>query len=100
MAKKNASSGSTPAEKKEYTHRNWMRPRKRAEGYASEKRDKVHKFGKRKGEELTEYDHGVRSGYLLCQTDHAGAYKYKKAINEGKTKEEAAEISRVIRRKK
>ena len=28
---------------------------------------------------------GFRSGYLLAQSDHAGAYKYHKAIADGKT---------------
>ena len=32
--------------------------------------------------------------YLQCQSDHSGLYKYKKALDEGKTKEEAAAISR------
>jgi hypothetical protein len=43
--------------------------------------------------ELTEYEAGLRSGYLQCQSDHAGLFKYKKAIAEGKSKQEAREIS-------
>ena len=42
---------------------------------------------------LTDYEAGMRSGYLQCQTDHAGIYKYKKAISEGKSKAEAKAIS-------
>ena len=85
-----------PAEQpaRDYSQRRWMKPSKRAKGYAEERKDKVHKFGPKEGEELTEYDKGIRSGYLLCQSDHAGMYKYKKARDEGKSKEEAAIISR------
>ena len=36
----------------------------------------------------------MRSGYLQCQSDHAGTYKYKKALAEGKSKAEAKRISR------
>ena len=40
-----------------------------------------------------DYEAGIRSGYLQCQTDHAGMYKYKKALTEGKSKAEAKEYS-------
>lgn len=79
---------------RDYSQRRWMRPNKRAKGYAEERKAKVHKFGPKEGEELTEYDKGIRSGYLLCQSDHAGMFKYKQAIEQGKSKEEAAIISR------
>jgi hypothetical protein len=46
------------------------------------------------GKELTDYEAGMRSGYLQCQSDHAGFFKYRKALEEGKTKEEARKISR------
>ena len=36
----------------------------------------------------------MRSGYLQAQSDHAGLFKYKKALAEGKTKAEAKKISR------
>ena len=84
-----------PATTNNYAERRWMKPSKRAKGYAEERKAKVHKFGKKEGEELTEYDKGLRSGYLLCQSDHAGLYKFKKAISEGKTPDEAFEISKV-----
>ena len=42
----------------------------------------------------------MRSGYLQAQSDSAGLYKYKKALAEGKTKEEATIISRQIGNKK
>ena len=47
-----------------------------------------------KGKELTDYEAGMRSGYLQAQSDHAGLFKYKKALAEGKTKAEAKKISR------
>ena len=78
-----------------YSERRWMSPTNRAKGYAEERKAKVHKFGKKEGEELTEYDKGIRSGYLLCQSDHAGLFKFKKAIAEGKPADEAFEISKV-----
>lgn len=41
----------------------------------------------------TDYEAGIRSGYLQAQGDHAGLFKYKKALSEGKSKKEAREIS-------
>lgn len=84
-----------PVSHRNYNERRWLKPSRRAKGYAEERKMKVHKFGKKKGEELTEYDKGIRSGYLLCQSDHAGMYKYKKALEEGKTQEEARAISKI-----
>ena len=74
--------------------RKWMTPSKRAKGYAEERRAKVHMRGKDEGNELDDYNKGLRSGYLLCQSDHAGAYKYHEAIKSGKSKEEARRISK------
>lgn len=74
--------------------RKWMTPSKRAKGYAEERKSKVHMRGKDEGKELDPYNQGLRSGYLLCQSDHAGAYKYHEAIKAGKSKEEARKISR------
>ena len=51
-------------------------------------------MGPKEGKELTDYEAGMRSGYLQCQSDHAGTYKYKKALAEGKSKAEAKRISR------
>ena len=76
------------------SERRWTKPSKRAEGYAKDRKAKVHTYGPNEGKELTEYQLGMRSGYLQCQSDHAGMYKYKKALEEGKTKAEAREISR------
>ena len=88
MAKSNAAAGGN-----KYNQRRWAVPTKRAKGYADERRSKVHQRGPKEGQELTDYEAGIRSGYLQCQTDHAGVYKYKKAISEGKSKAEAREIS-------
>ena len=76
-----------------YNQRRWAVPTKRAKGYAEERRSKVHQRGPKEGQELTDYEAGMRSGYLQAQSDHAGLYKYKKAISEGKTKQEARVIS-------
>ena len=76
-----------------YNKRRWTVPSKRAKGYAEDRKAKVHTYGPKEGKELTDYEAGMRSGYLQCQTDHAGIYKYKKAISEGKSKAEAKAIS-------
>lgn len=73
--------------------RRWSVPSKRAKGYAEERKAKVHKWGQKEGKELTDYEAGIRSGYLQCQGDHSGIYKYKKALAEGKSKAEAKAIS-------
>ncbi len=83
-----------PAENKYGGERRWRIPSRRAKDYADERRAKVHRGGPKEGKELTDYEAGIRSGYLQAQSDHAGLYKYKKALSEGKTKEEAAAISR------
>ncbi|MBO5068390.1 MAG: hypothetical protein J6C62_08355 [Clostridia bacterium] len=76
------------------SQRRWTVPTKRAKGYAEDRKAKVKTYGPKAGEELSDYQLGLRSGYLQCQSDHAGMYKYKKALNEGKTKAEAKKISR------
>ena len=76
-----------------YNKRRWAIPSKRAKGYAEERKAKVHKHGPKEGRELTDYEAGIRSGYLQAQGDHASLYKYKKALAEGKSKKEAREIS-------
>ena len=73
--------------------RHWSVPSKRAKGYAEERKAKVHQHGPKEGKELTDYEAGMRSGYLQAQSDHAGLFKYKKALAEGKTKAEAKKIS-------
>ena len=77
----------------QYNRRRWSVPSKRAKGYAEDRKAKVHTYGPKEGKELTDYEAGMRSGYLQAQSDHAGIFKYKKALAEGKTKAEAKEIS-------
>ena len=88
MAKTN--SGNAPRQRK------WLKPSTRAEGYAEERKLGVHMRGDKKDQELDEYNKGLRSGYLLAQSDNAGMYKYKKALSEGKSVPEARKISRQI----
>ena len=85
-----------PAESKPNKYRDgrWSIPSKRAKGYAADRKAKVHTYGPKEGKELSVFEAGMRSGYLQCQSDHAGIYKYKKALAEGKSKQEAWEISR------
>ena len=91
----NQSGGESTSSTNKYGgERRWSVPSKRAKGYAEERRAKVHKWGQKEGKQLTDYESGIRSGYLQAQSDHAGLYKYKKALEEGKTKAEAVKISR------
>lgn len=82
------------------TERRWVTPNKRAKSYAEERKAKVHQHGQKEGKQLTDYEAGLRSGYLQCQSDHAGIYKYKQALKEGKTKAEAKAISKILGKKK
>ena len=79
------------AEQKE---RKWLKPSKRASGYAEERKKGVHMRGPKKGQELDDYNKGLRSGYLLAQSDNAGLFRYKQAMNAGYTKQEATKFSR------
>lgn len=76
--------------------RRWRMPNKRAASYAAERKAKVHRHGQKEGQPLSEYEAGLRSGYMQCQSDHAGIFKYKQALAEGKTKAQAKKISRTI----
>ena len=78
-----------------FKERRWLMPNKRAKSYAEERKAKVHQHGPKEGKELTDYEAGMRSGYLQCQSDHAGLFKYKKALSEGKSKAEAKKISKI-----
>ena len=82
-----------------YNKRRWTIPSNRAKSYAEDRKAKVHTYGPKEGKELTDYEAGIRSGYLQAQSDHAGMYKYKKALSEGKSKSEACEISQTRGRK-
>lgn len=74
--------------------RRWSVPNKRAKSYADERKAKVHQHGSKEGKQLTDYEAGLRSGYLQCQSDHAGLFRYKDALNNGLSKEEAKTYSR------
>ena len=80
--------------------RRWFVPNKRAKNYAEERKAKVNQRGQKEGKELTDYEAGLRSGYLQCQSDHAGIFKYTEALKSGKSKAEAKKISRTIGGKK
>ena len=62
--------------------RYWRRPKDRGKTYAEERKMGCYTDGDKKGEELSEYDKGVRSGYLQCQSDHAGLFTYKTVAQE------------------
>ena len=94
MAKKEKAVETVETKKYDNSIRRWTTPSKRAKGYAEDRKAKVHTYGKNEGKALTEYQLGMRSGYLQCQSDHAGLFKYKEALNAGKTKAEAKRISR------
>lgn len=79
---------------KNYNERRWSVPNRRAKSYAEERKSKVHHHGHKEGKELTDYEAGLRSGYLQCQSDHAGLFRFKKALNEGKSKAEARRYSK------
>ena len=70
---------------KEKKERRWLVPNKRAKSFAEERKNKVHMHGQKEGNELTDFEAGLRSGYLMCQSDHAGLFKYKDALDKGKT---------------
>ena len=81
---------------KEKKERRWLVPNKRAKSFAEERKNKVHMHGDKEGNELTDFEAGLRSGYLMCQSDHAGLFKYKSAIEAGKSKSEAKAHSKII----
>lgn len=76
------------------TERRWQSPNKRAESYAKERKARVHQHGQKEGKELTDYEAGLRSGYLQCQSDRAGQYRYHEALDAGLSKAEAKKYSR------
>ena len=92
MATKKAEQPSARPNK--YRDGRWTTPSKRAKGYAEDRKARVHTYGPKLGKQLTDFEAGMRSGYLQCQGDHAGIYKFKKAIAEGKSREEALALSK------
>lgn len=83
-----------PAANKYGGPRKWSVPSRRAQGYAEERKMKVHKWGEKEGKQLTDYESGIRSGYLQCQSDHAGLFRYKQALEAGLSKDDAKKFSR------
>ena len=75
----------------------WAVPSRRAKKYAEDRRAKVHTMGKKEGQPLTDFEAGIRSGYLQAQRDSASIYKYKKAFKEaiaaGKSEKQARKIA-------
>ena len=63
-----------------YNKRRWAIPSKRAKGYAEERKAKVHMHGPKEGRELTDYEAGIRSGYLQAQSDHSGLVRSDRAL--------------------
>ena len=93
MAEKNQA---VEAAAEEPRKRKWLSPKKRAAGYAEELRKGVHMRGPKDGQQLDPYNRGLRSGYLLAQSDNTGIYKYNKARDAGAEKSDAQEYSRTI----
>ena len=85
---------------KEKRERRWLVPNKRAKSFAEERKNKVHMHGDKDGKKLTDFEAGLRSGYLMCQSDHAGLFKYKDALDKGKTKAEAKALAKIIGKSK
>ncbi len=77
-----------------YNTRRWTLPSKRAAGYAQDRKKKMHTYGPKEGKPLTDFEAGLRSGYLQCQSDHTGIYRLKEAYAKGMSKEEAIKYSR------
>ena len=80
----------------EKNERKWMKPSVRAKGYAEERKAGIHQRGDKKDQPLDDYNKGLRSGYMLAQSDNAGMHKYKVARDAGATKEEAGAYSKII----
>ena len=85
---------------KEKRERRWLVPNKRAKSFAEERKNKVHMHGQKEGNEITDFEAGLRTGYLMCQSDHAGLFKYKDALDKGKTKAEAKALAKIIGKNK
>ena len=76
--------------------RKWLKPSVRAKGYAEERKMGIHQRGKNKDKPLDDYNKGLRSGYMLAQSDNAGMHKYAKAREAGAEKKDAQAYSKTI----
>ena len=80
--------------------RRWVSPNKRVQSYGEELKAGVHMRGPKEGKPLTPIEIGLRMGAFQMRNDEIGNFKYKKALNEGKSKAEAKRYSREIGKKK
>ena len=94
MANKKKAGEAAAEEPKKYDNSKWSKPSQRARGYAAERKNQAHAVGKKKGQPLTEFEAGLRSGYLQNQHDQACFWKYRKALELGYSKKEAGEMSK------
>ena len=87
MANKKAEQPAAAEAPKENKYRDgrWTTPSKRAKGYAEDRKARVHTYGPKLGKQLTDFEAGMRSGYLQCQTDHSGIYKFKTNVPSSRT---------------
>ena len=67
-----------------YNKNRWQVPHKRATKYAQDRKAKVHTKGPKEGMPLSDFESGIRSGYLQAQNDHTQLYWYKREKTEGK----------------
>ena len=80
------------------TERRWTTPSKRAASYVEERKAKVHQHGQKEGQPLTDYEAGLRSGYLQCQSDHAGLFRYTQVFPKRKQRSSRVKRERSCRR--
>lgn len=74
-----------------YNYRNrWKNPHKAGEQMYAEKKKGKHLEGDKAGQDLTEYEKGVRAGYLEANHDHVGMYHFFQWLKQ-KREQEAAE---------
>ena len=71
----------------------WNNPHKTGERMYKEKRRGVHLEGEKAGQDLTEYEKGVRAGYLEANHDHVGMYHFFQWLKKKREEEaQAAEV--------
>lgn len=76
-----------------YNYQNrWKNPHKHGERMYKEKKRGVHLEGEKSGQSLTEYEKGVRAGYLEANHDHVGMYHFFQWLKQ-KREQEAQEAA-------
>ena len=81
MAKdgKNGNAAEQPAAgHRNYNERRWMTPSKRAKGYAKDRKERVHTYGPKEGQELTEYENGIQEGAFRGQDGRGSKSNFEK----------------------